>query len=147
MNKGNQDLYEICVDLVGGNLDTEEEMSFEEACKVYPKAWRAMAKENRRRMQEKGFWGEPDSEGDYPERNKGEMIALMHSELSECLEALRLGNKPDDKIPEFSGESAELADVQIRMLDYDGGDVNVGEAVVAKMKMNKGRKKKHGKAF
>jgi len=34
----------------------------------------------------KGWW---DSE-----RNEGEAIALMHSELSEALEALRHGNKP-----------------------------------------------------
>jgi NTP pyrophosphatase (non-canonical NTP hydrolase) len=35
----------------------------------------------------------------------------MHSELSEALEALRSGNKPDDHIPAFSGLAAELADV------------------------------------
>lgn len=122
-------------------------LTFDKACEQFKEAWTVMAKENRKRMQEKGFWGEPDAEGKYLERNKGEMLMLMVSELAECIEALRHGNQPDDKIPEFTGESAELADVIIRMLDYDGGHVDVGSAVVAKMQMNTGREKRHGKLF
>src|SRR6266436_240384 len=47
-----------------------------------------------------------------------EQAALIHSELSETLEYIRHGNPPDDKIPEFSGVEAELADTVIRILDY-----------------------------
>lgn len=75
----------------------------------------------------------------------GTRIALMHSELSEALEADRLNNPPDDKIPKFSGIEAELADTIIRILDTaeaDGFDV-IG-AMIAKAEMNAGRSYKHG---
>ena len=88
----------------------------------------------------KGFW-----DGD---RNDGEMIALIHSELSEALEAIRHGNPPDDKIPEFSGYEAELADAIIRIMDLAvGRGLRVGEAIVAKMEYNETRPHKHGKEF
>ena len=74
---------------------------------------------------EKGWWK--------GERNEGELICLMHSELSEALEALRHGNPPDDHIPEFAGVEAELADVVIRIMDFAAAKrYRVGEAVEAK---------------
>ena len=90
---------------------------------------------------EKGWWDE--------ERNNGEIIALMHSELSEALEAIRHGNPPDDKIPEFTGVEAELADVIIRIMDMaPARGWRIAEAVIAKIAMNKTRARKHGgKAF
>lgn len=86
---------------------------------------------------DKGWWD--------AERNDGELIALMHSELSEALEALRHGNPPDDKIPEFTGLEAELADVIIRIMDMAGArGLRLGPAIVAKLTMNKGRPRMHG---
>ncbi|MBI4695528.1 MAG: hypothetical protein HY749_16040 [Gammaproteobacteria bacterium] len=90
---------------------------------------------------EKGWWDKP--------RNDGEIIALMHSELSEALEGLRHGNPPDDHIPEFSAVEAEMADVIIRIMDFGKArGLRVGEAVLAKAAYNERRSYKHGgKAF
>jgi NTP pyrophosphatase (non-canonical NTP hydrolase) len=79
------------------------------------------------------------------ERNEGEMIALEHAELSECLEALRHGNPPSEHIPEFTGAEEELADVVIRIMDHASAKGHrVAEAIVAKMAFNKTRPQMHG---
>jgi NTP pyrophosphatase (non-canonical NTP hydrolase) len=79
------------------------------------------------------------------ERNDGEMIALMHSELSEALEALRHGNPASEHIPQFTGVEEELADVVIRIMDYALAKKHrVAEAIVAKIAFNAGREYMHG---
>lgn len=103
-------------------------------------AWNYKAHQAHQNAKNKGFW-----END---RNDGEMIALIHSELSEALEALRHGNPHDDKIPQFSGVEAELGDVVIRIFDMAAArGWRVAEAVVAKMAYNPTREAKHGKEF
>jgi NTP pyrophosphatase (non-canonical NTP hydrolase) len=88
----------------------------------------------------KGWWEE--------ERNPGEMIALMHSELSEALEGLRKGNPPDEHLPEFKSVEVELADCIIRIMDFAARwGLRVGDALVSKHAFNATRPYKHGKVF
>lgn len=89
-------------------------------------------------MKEQGFW---ESE------NTGEKIALMHSELSEALEADRKG-LTSEHIPEYSGIEEELADVLIRIFDFAGfHELQLADAFVDKMHFNLTRPYKHGKAY
>lgn len=75
-----------------------------------------------------------------PTRNKGEAIALMHSELSEALEGVRK-NKMDEHIPHLKNEVVEMADCIIRILDYCAGfNLPIGEALYEKLQYNSIRK-------
>lgn len=78
---------------------------------------------------EKGWHDEP--------RETGTLLALIHSEVSEALEADRKGWK--DNFTE------ELADVCIRVFDLCGSrEIDLETAIIKKMEYNKGRTYKHG---
>ena len=72
-------------------------------------------------------------------RNFGEVVALMHSELSEALEADRKGSM-DDKLPHRDGREVEFADCIIRILDTAAAlGLDVAGAVIEKNRYNQQR--------
>jgi NTP pyrophosphatase (non-canonical NTP hydrolase) len=101
-----------------------------------------LCKEAHRIAKEHGFWEEGTN------RNIGESIALMHSELSEAFEDYRehgfryiehSDGKPD-------GFCVELADCIIRIADFcQAFGINIEKNIIKKMEYNKTRPYKHNK--
>ena len=78
----------------------------------------------------------------------GKILCLIHSEISEALEALRKGNPPDEHCPTYTSLEVELADAVIRIMDFAGlRGLDFAGAIRAKMEYNKTRDYKHGKKF
>tara|TARA_R100000541_G_C1863148_1_gene79588 strand:+ start:35 stop:466 length:432 start_codon:yes stop_codon:yes gene_type:complete len=117
-----------------------------------------LAKEAHQNARNKGFF---DSE-----KNIGEMLCLIHSEVSEALEADRKGIyslvemkalngwKDNDSFKTHFIETVkdtfedELADVMIRVMDLAAfKGVNLEEHIKAKMRFNSLREHKHGKKY
>lgn len=70
-----------------------------------------------------------DKEGNRLDRNRGELICLFHSEVSEASEGTLL-NAMDDKLPHRRMEEVEMADTQIRILDYaEGFGYDLGNSI------------------
>ena len=62
-------------------------------------------------------------------RNRGNLLMLVITELSEAVEGIRK-NLPDDKLPHRSMEEVEMADAFIRLLDYAAGfEIELCEAL------------------
>ena len=85
-----------------------------------------------------GWWHDVDT-GEPLERNKGEMLCLIHSEVSEMMEGERKGLN-DDHLPHRPMPEVEGADVAIRLGDYmKGHGYDLIGAIYEKLEYNKTR--------
>jgi NTP pyrophosphatase (non-canonical NTP hydrolase) len=103
----------------------------------------------------KGFWPEggrrtngPGMVSERPgERNVGEALMLVVTELAEGMEGFRK-KRNDDHLPQFISLEVEIADAIIRLMDLSYGmKLRVGEALAQKLMYNRTRPHKHGKSF
>jgi len=103
----------------------------------------------------KAGWHTDLETGALKERNKAEMICLMHSELSEAMEGERK-NLMDDHLPHRPMVEVEMADTVIRIMDYCGRwGYDIGGAIAEKLEYNANREdhkienriKENGKQF
>ena len=85
-----------------------------------------------------GWYRDPET-GAPKERNFGEVVALMHSELSEALEAHRKGLM-DKHLPHRNAIEVEFADCIIRILDTAAAlGLDVPGALIEKDRYNRER--------
>lgn len=90
-------------------------------------------------MSVRGGWWNDLKTGERLERNKGELLCLIHSEISEAMEGERKGLQ-DDKLPHRKMAEVELADALVRCGDYGGGfSYDIAGAMIEKIVFNNSR--------
>jgi len=84
-------------------------------------------------------WWKQDEDGNTIERNPGELLCLIHSEISEAMEGFRK-DQMDDHLPHRKMAEVELADAMIRIFDLAGFyKYDLGKAIEEKRSYNKNR--------
>lgn len=84
-------------------------------------------------------WHTDLNTGELLERNRAEMLCLIHSEISEAMEGERKGLQ-DDKLPHRPMAEVELADAVIRIMDYCGRwGYDLAGAFFEKLEYNRNR--------
>ena len=91
---------------------------------------------------EKGFW-----DGDYNHDKVGNKLALVHSEVTEVLEAIRKSHGSEKVVEEMADVIIRLLDVYAAMRNEEAVIHSLDEILQKKMDINKDRQRLHGNLF
>ena len=91
---------------------------------------------------EKGFW-----DGDYTNDKIGNKLALVHSEVTEILEAIRKSHGSEKVVEEMADVIIRLLDVYAAMRNEEAVLHSLDEILEKKININKERPKLHGNLF
>ena len=91
---------------------------------------------------EKGFW-----DGEYNHDKVGNKLALVHSEVTEVLEAIRKSQGSEKVVEEIADVIIRLLDVYAAMRNEEQVLHSLDEVLEAKINKNKERPKLHGNLF
>ena len=91
---------------------------------------------------EKGFW-----DGEYTHDKIGNKLALVHSEVTEVLEAVRKSQGSEKVVEEIADIIIRILDVYAAMRNEEAVLHSLDEILNNKMKKNKQRPKLHGNLF
>ena len=91
---------------------------------------------------EKGFW-----DGEYNHDKIGNKLALVHSEVTEVLEAIRKSQGSEKVVEEIADVIIRLLDVYAAMRNEEQVLHSLDEVLENKMNKNKERPRLHGNLF
>jgi len=91
---------------------------------------------------EKGFW-----DGEYTHDKVGNKLALVHSEVTEVLEAIRKSHGSEKVVEEMADVIIRLLDVYAAMRNEEAVLHSLDEILHKKMEKNKTRPALHGNLF
>lgn len=142
--------------------DQAKVLGTEQLTKDFLSLFKHIQKRAHRNSKDHGFWGvveyidsmeeecrmSPPMATELRDAVRAQKVALMHSELSELLEAVRGSAERCEKVPSITAVEEECADLLIRLMDFSQEyHVRLGLATLLKMEFNAGRPHKHGKRF
>ncbi|NDB81305.1 MAG: hypothetical protein EB127_00940 [Alphaproteobacteria bacterium] len=91
---------------------------------------------------EKGFW-----DGEYNHDKIGNKLALVHSEVTEVLEAIRKSKGQVAIVEEMADVIIRLLDIYQAMVENKEITVSLEKVLKDKMEVNKKRERLHGNLF
>ena len=91
---------------------------------------------------EKGFW-----DGEYSHDKVGNKLALVHSEVTEVLEAIRKSHGSEKVVEEMADVIIRLLDVYAAMRNEEAIIHSLDEILQKKIDINKERQRLHGNLF